>query len=230
MKVLHNGKAYNIPASIDEISLKQVIGFQLKYGRDLEQFLADIGTDDELEHFEVLMDMACKSVSFFSGIPLAEVYQTNMGHIIGIYQTVLAPIFQQQNDERTLQESYFFKDQLWTIASPTLEVNSDISFNEMIIGKEITKDLQNFAGGRFEALWRLAVIYFRPEGEKFNEEWLQEGSERMEQLAELPMNIVLDIAFFLQSSMKAFLNSLSSEVGNEEKDPTSRSILTNGAG
>lgn len=237
MKINHNGKSYNLPASLEGIPLKQVQGFHLLYGKDIEEYQAK--SDDELDSFEIMMDLACKSVSFFSGIPLEEMYRTDLSQVMGIYQQVLEPLFNPQ-EERAIQERYFFKDSLWAIASPELTFKNTMTFNELILGKEITKDLKNFAAGKFDALQRLAVIYFRKvdaDGnmEPVDESWLNEEleqSERLQLMAELPMDIALDVAFFLQSSMSLFLQS-SQFLGNQEpkeKDPISPNTSISGAG
>lgn len=222
MKIKNNGKSYNCPASLMEIPLKQVIDFQLKYGQELDTFLKNADPNNEIDHLEIKMDVACKSVSFFTGIPLEDVYKTDLTHIFTIFDQVLSPIFQPQ-EERTLYENYHFKDELWTIASPQLTFENSMTFNELILGKVITNDMKNFAAGKFEALQRLATVYFRKVDEKLDESWLSEEfeqSERLKLMAELPMDIVLDVAFFLQSSMSAFLATFqSSENQKAEKDP-----------
>ena len=223
MKIKHNGKSYQCPASLGEIPLKQVIDFQLQYGKDLETFLKNSDPNDEIEQLEMRMDLACKSVSFFTGIPLEEIYKTDLIHVFAIFDNVLSPIFQPQ-EERTLHENYYFKGELWTIASPQMTFENSMTFNELILGKVITNDMKNFAAGKFEALQKLAVVYFRKVNEKLDESWLSDDlgpSERMQMMAELPMDIVLDIAFFLQSSMSAYLAS-SQYLENQkaEKDQT----------
>ena len=222
MKIRNNGKSYNCPASLREIALKQVIDFQLKYGKELDEFLKNADPNNEIDHLEIKMDVACKSVSFFTGIPLEDIYKTDLTHVFTIFDQVLSPIFQPQ-EERTLYENYHFKDELWTIASPQLTFENSMTFNELILGKVITNDMQNFAAGKFEALQRLATVYFRKVDEKLDESWLSEEfeqSERLQLMAELPMDIVLDVAFFLQSSMSAFLATFqSSENQKAEKDP-----------
>ncbi len=225
MQLTHNGKKYKIPASISEITLKQVIDFQSKYGNELEEFQKNVAQDDELSNFEISMDIACKSVSFFSGIPLEEIYKTDLNQIASIYFNIISPIFQSQ-EERELREVYYFADDLWTIESPELTFNNSMSFNEMILGKEITNDLQKFAIGRYDALQRLCAIYFRKVDvddkiEKFDETFTQEDGERMLMMLDLSMDIVLDVAFFLQSSMSIWIkHSRSLESQKEEKDQT----------
>lgn len=225
MQITHNGKKYNIPASLGEIQLKQVIAFQDKYGKELDEMQKSVDKDDELANFEITMDIACKSVSFFSGIPLEEIYKTNLDQVASIYINVLSPLFAPVS-ERQLQKEYLFKDEFWTIESPELTFNNSMSFNEMILGKEIANDLQKFAIGKYEAMQKLCSIYFRKVDidekiEKFDESFVAEDSERMRIMEEIPMDIVLDIAFFLQSSMSIWMkHSQSLENQKEEKVPT----------
>ncbi|MDV2459880.1 hypothetical protein CMU99_16300 [Elizabethkingia anophelis] len=209
MKIKHNGKTYNIPASLAEITLKQVIDFQAVYGNEIEEFYKSQDKEDELADFELKIDMACKSVSFFSGIPLEEIYKTNLDNVLSIYMNVLSPLFEPQ-EKRDFQDTYYFEDALWDIINPELSFNNSMSFNELILGKEITNDLQKFSIGRYDALLRLCVIYFRKKDaydnlEKFDESWLQEDSDRMQLMNNLPMDIALDVAFFLLRSMHFYM-------------------------
>ena len=209
MKIKHNGKTYNIPASLAEITLKQVIDFQAVYGNEIDEFYKSIDKEDELSDFEIKVDMACKSVSHFSGIPLEEIYKTNLDNVLSIYINVLSPLFEPQ-EKREFQDVYYFKDDLWDIMNPELSFNNSMSFNELILGKEITNDMQKFSIGRYDALLRLCVIYFRKKDaddnlEKFDESWLQEDSDRMQLMNNLPMDIALDVAFFLLRSMHFYM-------------------------
>ena len=92
-----------------------------------------------------------------------------------------------------------------------MDNQNQMSFIELILGKEITRDLKNFANGNLDVLQRLSAIYFRKtfrgKTEEFQEDWINEDSERLQMMAELPMDIVLDVAFFLQSSMSSFLST-----------------------
>lgn len=220
MKINHNGKSYECPASLSEITLRQVSAFQLKYGKEIEDFQKNCDPDDELTKLEINMDMACKSVSFFTGIPLDEVYKTNIAQVFTIFDEILSPIFKPQ-DERELYQSYQFNNAMWTIASPQLTFQNSMTFNELILGKQIVNDMQSFAAGKYDALQRLAVVYFRQidaDGniEQLDENWLSdEDSERMNLMADLPMDIVLDVAFFLLSSMTTYL--ISSQYSPDQK-------------
>lgn len=221
IKLNLKGKQYQLPASIGDITLKQVIGFDDTYGKDLLKFQENSDLEDELMQMELRMDLACKSVSYFSDIPLEIVYKTDLNQILAIFQEVISPIF-EPTPERELQDKYYFKDELWTIQSPIVDNRNEMTFVELILGKEITRDLKNLANGKFEALQKLSAVYFRrsfrEKTEEFQEEWMNEDSERIEMMADLPMDIVLDVAFFLQSSMSFFLQtSLFSENQTENQ-------------
>lgn len=221
IKINLKGKQYQSPASLGDITLKQVIGFDDKYGKNLLKFQENANPDDELDQMEIRMDLACKSVSYFADIPLDIVQKTDLTQILSLYQEVISPIF-EPNTDRELQDKYYFKDELWTIQSPIIDNRNEMTFIELILGKEITRDLKNLANGKFEALRKLAAVYFRKskrdKTEEFQEEWMNEDSERVEMMADLPMDIVLDVAFFLQSSMSSFLQtSLFSESQTESK-------------
>ena len=96
----------------------------------------------------------------------------------------------------------------------------------MILGKEITNDLQKFSIGRYDALQRLCAIYFRKVDvddkiEKFDEAFTQDDGDRMQMMLDLSMDIVLDVAFFLQSSMSTWIKHFQSSENQEvEKDQT----------
>lgn len=224
IKLNLKGKQYQLPASIGDITLKQVIGFDETYGKDLAKFQENSDLEDELMQMELRMDLACKSVSYFSDIPLEIIYKTDLNQILAIFQEVISPIFEPAK-ERELQDKYYFKSEIWTIQSPIIDNRNEMTFVELILGKEITRDLKNLANGKFEALQKLSAVYFRKtkreQTEDFQEEWMNEDSERVELMAELPMDIVLDVAFFLQSSMSFFLQTsqFSESPTESKKDP-----------
>lgn len=210
IKLNLKGKQYQSPSSLADITLREVIGFDEMYGKDLLKFQENSDQEDELDRMELRMDLACKSVSYFAEIPLDIVQKTDLNQILALFQEVISPIL-EPNTERELQDKYYFKNELWTIASPIVDNKNEMTFIELILGKEITRDLKNLANGKFEALQKLSAVYFRKsrhgKTEEFQEEWMNEDSERVELMAELPMDIVLDVAFFLQSSMSFFLQT-----------------------
>lgn len=215
MEFYHDKKKYSIPDTLSQITLKQRQEFELQYGKEMNETFKDVLNPDpeaEIEEFRVLeyrIDLACKSISFFSGIPLDQVRNTRLDQIISMYEACLAPIFFKEDDIE-LQDKYYFEDSLWVIQAPELNYDSGITFNEVILGKQVVNEIKNFSSGYWDALQRLAVIYFRKveaDGsvEKFDEKWMSEGSERLELMGKLPMDSALHVAFFLTSSMNSFL-------------------------
>ncbi|SIS72338.1 MULTISPECIES: hypothetical protein [Chryseobacterium] len=241
MDFFHDGKKCWIPESLSQITLKQRQDFELTFGKELNESFKDVlnpdpdAENDEMRILEYRIDLACKSVSFFSGIPLDQIRNTRLDKVLSIYEACLAPIFLKE-DEIELQEKYYFEDDLWVIQAPDLTYDSSITFNEVILGKQIVTEIKNFASGYWDALQRLAVIYFRKidaDGnvEKFDEKWMSEGSERLELMSKLPMDCALHVAFFLTSSMNSFLK-LSPYLESLERvrDRISQDTLKNGDG
>lgn len=215
MDFYHDNKKYFIPESLSQITLKQRQDFELLFGKELNKDFDDVlnpDNKDEVEEIRILeyrIDLACKSVSFFSGIPLDKIRNTRLDKVMSIYEACLHPIF-FKSDEVELEEKYFFDNELWVIQAPELNYDSGITFNEVILGKQIVNEIKNFSAGYWDALQRLAAIYFRKidaEGnvEKFDEKWMTEGSDRLKLMETLPMDIALHVAFFLTSSMNSFL-------------------------
>lgn len=241
MDFYHDNKKYSIPESLSQITLKQRQEFEVAFGKELNESFKDVlnpdpeAEIDEMRVLEYRIDLACKSISFFSGIPLDQIRNTRLDKVISMYEACLAPIFFKE-DEIELQEKYWFEDDLWVIQAPELTYDSSITFNEVILGKQVVTEIKNFSSGYWDALQRLAVIYFRKIDEngiveKFDEKWMSEGSERLELMAKLPLDCALHVAFFLTSSMNSFLKlSPYLESLEKVKDRISQDTLKNGDG
>ena len=70
--------------------------------------------------------------------------------------------------------------------------------------------MHELGAGNWDVIPYLASIYLRKDGEKFEESWLSEGSERLELMNDLPMDIAVAVAFFLQNSMSLYLKTFPS--------------------
>ena len=165
--------------------------------------------------------VAAMNFSFFSGIPLEEVEQNiAVDDVLNIYYSCFYQLFQQE-EELELQPEYLWNDEFWKLESPELTFESKITFNEFITSKQIVKQMSELASGHWESLPYLACVYLKREDESFEEKWLAPGSERMEMMLDLPMDIAVAVAFFLQSSMSMYLKTLASSQEEEaEKDLT----------
>ena len=230
MKFTYRDNEYVFPVSLDQIKLKQRIEFDQLYGseiRDLQEqtFKFDEkGNElpvDELELTFFNGFVATRNFSFFTGIPLDEVEKNiSIEDVLTIYFSCFHQIYLQQ-DEIELKDSYVWNDEVWKLEAPELTFESKLTFNEFITSKQIIKQMHELGAGNWDVIPYLASIYLRKDGEKFEESWLSEGSERLELMKDLPMDIAVAVAFFLQSSMSMYLKTLASSQEEEaEKDLT----------
>lgn len=218
MKFKFQKKEYNFPTSLSDITLKQRIDFNDLYGKEMMEKQKELDPVDEVAMVENHLEMACKAVSFFSGIPLEDTFKIPMNQILNVYEHCLKSLLDQQ-DEMELAVEFFWNDAIWILEQPELNYQSEMSFNEFLTSKQIVKSMADVGNGQWEALPYLCAIFLKKENEAFDEGWMTEGNERMELMKSLPLDIALQVGFFLKSSMNLFLKTfLSLEVVQGEKD------------
>lgn len=221
MQLSLNDKVYEMPPSLSQIKLKQHIAFIKKYGADIDKqevilLAMPDGDEKNIELTLHNLDVACKTIAFYAGIALEDVQKTNINHVLNIYQSCFKQLFEQQ-DNLELQEKYLWNDEIWNLEQPKISYQTKISFNQFVTSKQIVKSLADLSKGIWEAMPILATIFLQKEGEGFKEAMIAEGSERVQLMNELPMDIALSVAFFLQSSMSLYMISLvfSEQVGQK---------------
>ena len=226
MKFIYKESEYDVPTSLSQIKLRQKIEFDNLYSEKIEALKNEVFGDEnkevsDLDSMLLTFSVAAMNFSFFSGIPLEEVEQNiAVDDVLNIYYSCFYQLFQQE-EELELQPEYLWKDEFWKLESPELTFESKITFNEFITSKQIVKQMSELASGHWESLPYLACVYLKREDESFEEKWLAPGSERMEMMLDLPMDIAVAVAFFLQSSMSMYLKTLAySQEEEAEKDLT----------
>ncbi len=224
MKFIYKESEYDVPTSLSQIKLRQKIEFDNLYSEKIEALKNEVFGDEnkevsDLDSMLLTFSVAAMNFSFFSGIPLEEVEQNiAVDDVLNIYYSCFYQLFQQE-EELELQPEYLWNDEFWKLESPELTFESKITFNEFITSKQIVKQMSELASGHWESLPYLACVYLKREDESFEEKWLAPGSERMEMMLDLPMDIAVAVAFFLQSSMSMYLKTLASSQEEEaEKD------------
>lgn len=224
MKFMYKDSEYDVPTSLSQIKLRQKIEFDNLYGERIEALKNEVFGDEnkevsDLDSMLLTFSVAAMNFSFFTGISLEEVEQNiAVDDVLNIYYSCFYQLFQQE-EELELQPEYLWKDEFWKIGAPELTFESKITFNEFITSKQIVKQMSELASGHWESLPYLACVYLKREDESFEEKWLAPGSERMEMMLDLPMDIAVAVAFFLQSSMSMYLKTLAySQEEEAEKD------------
>ena len=220
MKFIYKDSEYEVPTSLSQIKLRQKIEFDNLYGEKIEALKNEVFGDEnkevsDLDSMLLTFSVAAMNFSFFTGIPLEEVEKNiAVDDVLNIYYSCFYQLFQQE-DELEIQPEYLWNDEFWKLESPELTFESKITFNEFITSKQIVKQMSELASGHWESLPYLACVYLKREDESFEEKWLAPGSERMEMMLDLPMDIAVAVAFFLQSSMSMYLKTLASSQEEE---------------
>lgn len=230
MKFSYRDKEFTFPVSLSQTKVKQRIEFDQLYGKEIQELQEQTFKFDE-DGKELPVDdveltifngfVATRNFSFYTGIPLEEVEKNiSIEDVLTIYFSCFHQIYLEQ-ESIELKDSYTWNDEVWKLEAPELTFQSKITFNEFITSKQIVKQMHELGAGNWEVLPYLATIYLRKEGEQFQENWLSEGSERLQQMKELPMDIAVAVAFFLQNSMSLYLKTFQSlEAVEPEKDQT----------
>lgn len=215
MKLTIEGKEYDLPASLAYVTLQQRIEFDQQHGKGLREQLKKIidmkdGPLQEMEFTDYHCQLACKSLSFFAGIPLDIIYNTAIDDVLAIYHGTMksyADDIDFQNKEFVLNDHFDWNSELWTIAAPELKPDSKMTFGEFITSKQVVQNMVDLGDEKWGALLPLCCIFFRKKDELFKEEFATEGNERYELMKSLPLQHALHVAFFLNVSQTSWLNT-----------------------
>lgn len=221
MKFKFKNKEYQFPTSLSQITLGNRVEFNSLYGVEINQRLKELenmdADDADLERVEIYLDSAYKSFSFFSGIPLDEAKNIPTNQVLNVYENCMKGLLEQQEDIDLMQQ-ILWNDEFWHLESPELNYNSDINFNQFITSKQIVKSMSDLGKGYWDSLPMLCAVFLKKKEEVFDEAWLDPNSDRAKMMLELPLDIALQVAFFLRSSMSLSLNNSAFLEAEVEKD------------
>jgi hypothetical protein len=213
MEVTVNDISYEVPFDLALIKLGEFITYQEEYGADIDRkWIALIekkytGDTEEIElqkllDFEELMDT--EALAWFSFWTKSDLFEVKK-------QPFIIPVLEKYRLFRFLlkealeKESAVFpmefewNDETWRIADFKINPASEMSFNEIITSKETMRQLVSIGNGRWHSLLYLCAIFLRKKEEAFEDEMIYEDGERITLLKELPLNIAINVAFFLSN-------------------------------
>ena len=235
MEISFKGLNYQFPSSLQDITLGQRIGFYIEHGKSLDDRAKVIEAltdefDKELERTSWHLDYAARMLSFYTGIELDTV-KTEMPivDLVHIYNTCVS-VLNEQEQSVELQTAYSWQDNEWILSVPELLPNSDMNLNEFIYAKEAVRNLDSLGKSKWESLPYLCSIYLRKAGEPFSESLVAAGSERMELMNNLPLNIAIAVGFFLTGIMNIYTNISAYSENPAAKDSIQLPTSTNGDG
>lgn len=220
MRVVINDKEVVIPSSLSEITLGQRIDFHNQYGKDLDEMLSSImemedGPEKELEVTQFHFERMFMTFGFFAGVE-PEVLKDSrfVEDIANIYYSSLYVLFEDE-DNIEPQRLFTWKNEVWEIAPPSLSQSTKMKFGEVIDSKQIIQDMVDLGAGKWEMMLKLSAIFLRKQGEAYRKEFVYEDSERMRLMRELPMDIAMQVGFFLSGSINFCQNTLMSSASQE---------------
>ena len=223
MRILVNDKEVVFPSSLSEYKLGQRIAFHQEHGVLLDKMLESIQAMEdemqkELEMVNYQLEKMFRTFAFFAGCTLEAVKEDKfIDDVSNIYHSCLAVLFEEEKN-MDLQRSFAWKDEEWVIAAPELKHGDRMKFGEFIDAKQTVKDMADLGMGKWEAMLPICAIYLRKKDEPYKQEFTYEGSDRMELMKELPMNIAMQVGFFLSSTMNFYITTLTSLKNQEQKE------------
>lgn len=231
MRIQINDTQVTIPSSLREITLRQRIDFQSQYGNELDLMSKSISEiedeqERELEVVQFQFEKMFRTVAFFTKTDVAALKSSSfIEQIAQIYFANLAVIFEEEA-ELTPVNKFNWQDADWYLAAPELKHGDQMAFGEMIDSKQMIQDMIGLGKNRWECLIPLAAIFLRKEDEPYAEAFLYEDSERLKLMEQLPLDIALQVGFFLISSLNIFTTAFQSLLPQELKEVESMSEVT----
>lgn len=217
MRLQINDTEVVFPSSLSEFTLGQRIDFHHQYGEELERMAADIakmedGPEKEIELMHFHFEQIFRTFAFFTNTtPEALKESAFIDEIANIYHAHLAILFAEEQDI-TLQSEYVWNREVWRLQAPQLMQGSKITFGQFIDSKQLIQDTIELGKGKWDYFPKICAIYLTKEGEEYREEFLYEGSERLQLMRSLPMDIALAVGFFLSSSLNICINTFQSSI------------------
>jgi hypothetical protein len=229
MQVTLDQKVHEVPFTLADITLEKFIEYYDKYGRSLDKEIEEIQKTDYVKEYgedaevqkEVDLDIhldneAIAWYSFWTKSDLSDA--KNHPEILPMltqYRVLKYMLIQDENEAKNFPIDVNWKGETWHIQNFTVNPASQMTFNEIITSKEVIRQISAIGKSRWEAMPYLCAVFFRKKGEAFTDELVEEGSDRMYELLQLPMSHVLRVAFFLSACVSIWKNT---SLSSAEKD------------
>lgn len=226
MRVTINSKEIIIPSSLSEFTLGQRIEFHNQHGRLLDEMLDSIlQMEDEyfreLELVQWRSEKMYRTFAFFANTTVEALKESAfVDEVARIYYASLAVLLEEE-ENLELQLEFNWKGEDWELAPPEFTRNTKIKFGELIDAKQIIKDMIEMGRGKWEYMVKLCAIFFRKKGEPYDESFVEEDSDRLKLMHELPMNIALQVGFFLSGLINISMTHLTFSANQEPSQAAS---------
>lgn len=213
MRLIINDKEVIFPSSLREITLQQKIAFEMEHRPALDGMVKDIESITD----PVMIDAAVslyhsekmfRNFAFFTGCTIDAVKECDyVDQIATIYYSCLATI-QEEALQQQPESEFVFNGEMWDLAP----LEDDRKFDSFMLAKELTTYMHRLSNGDWAAMLPICAAYIRKKNEPFAKELLEERSERQQLFQNLPMDIVMQVVYFLNETLDLFIPDPESSV------------------
>ena len=230
-----NDNVIKAPSSWREITLGKWIEFsemlvQLAKGSNMLEEGKDFSDMTIHDLIATYPSYVIKVVSFWSGLSESEINQVEYENIVGCF-TVINSVLQQPEIDKEFN-GFKFRGKHYMKPKTIKDINGndilakDTSFINMVEYLQLSLQGQKVSENVFTEMPKQIALLFRLSDEDYNEDI---SSIRAEIFKELPMDIVWQIAFFLQSLKSSYeiliLQSLTENLKEIKKEITGDTII-----
>lgn len=212
MQIELNDTTFTLPTTLQEFTLGQRIAFQQQHGNILDEMVKSILAmedpfEQELETMTLQLEKAYRTFSFFSGVPVDVIKNSEqVGYIVNLYFSSMALLFESE-EAITLQQTFYWQGEIWQLAKPELKQGDNMSFGEVIDAKQQVQNMHDLGLSHWEAMLPLCAIFFRKKDEPYEESFIYEDSDRMKLMLQLPMEYALQVGFFLNACLNFYIQT-----------------------
>lgn len=219
MKIHVDKKEYYVPFDADAIPLGKYMEYHNEFGKALDKELDEIvkstkSDDDKILALDDHLDKEAISwFSFWTKLPLHEAMGTPA--VLPLFEAYrqLRQLFQYSPESAEFPLEVEWGGEMWGIQDFKVNPASEMCFNEIITSKEVMRQVKHLEEGKWTAVPYLCAVFFRKIGEKFVDELIHEGSERLSLMKTLPLSYAIQVSFFLSVCVNIWSSHLvSSEV------------------
>lgn len=203
-----NDSIYPVPADLSEIELGRFIEYWDRYGRQLDADLAEICSRDYEDEFERALDISANEdrealswYGYWTGLDFFQLSNEDALPLIAFFRHVRQLITESTSASYDFPVEIEWQGEQWEIQNHKVTPKSTFTFNELLTSKEVMRQIRQIGKGKWDALPWLCAVFLRKKGEKFSDDLVMDGGERLALMHTLPLNYALQVAFFLTASL-----------------------------
>lgn len=210
-----NGEKVSVPSSLEQISLGKFIEWYELHGEQLDiqlqELLANDKMDKDLKEIEIdqhLDKQAIAWMQFWTGFDFEELKDDiKIVPALDAYRVIRYQLKKEESETQYPTE-FEFNGETWELGNYKVDPQSDMTAGEIITAKEVIRQLYKMGAGQYIAWLYLCCIFLRKKNERFQDHMVHEGSQRMELMREITMDIALRVGFFLNTCVDTWANTL----------------------